>query len=435
MTTNTKPAETNRLASRSMGLQPLCDTMPSLRGCEGWSGGGLDEGKAIIRITKSVMAGGWPVGSVHEMPAGEAASYIKMGIAELVHVESKSRQAPQGFGDDASPTLTEGRSLKDFLDCVLRDDAERLAKVYKSQLTGQSGTAGGYTVPSDLAEDILVDAGPSAILDRITVLPMTSAELEVPYFDCTSSPALSGKSARFGNAKHYWTEESQQPTATGEPTLKQIKLTARELVCLFDLSNALNDDMGEARKITLARGIGESALWEWERTFLVGSGVGEPLGMLTSGAAISVSRQNANDITMTDLGKMFCRMAPEWSAETAVWAAHPSTLEKLIPLAATTGIPSQARTNSPFFLLGIPLHFSEALEPLGTAKDLALLDCSKYVAGVRTPHLLRASGHAKFLQRLTTWRFSSRIDGMPWLRGAITPANGSATLSPFVYLS
>jgi hypothetical protein len=45
------------------------------------------------------------------------------------------------------------------------------------------------------------------------------------------------------------------------------------------------------------------------------------------------------------------------------------------------------------------------------------------------------SEHAAFTTDKGTWRFTKRLDGQPWLSGAITLADpqGSYTVSPFVY--
>ena len=45
------------------------------------------------------------------------------------------------------------------------------------------------------------------------------------------------------------------------------------------------------------------------------------------------------------------------------------------------------------------------------------------------------SEHYKFVNDQGTWRFVKRLDGAPWLKGAITLADpqGSYTVSPYVY--
>ena len=40
-----------------------------------------------------------------------------------------------------------------------------------------------------------------------------------------------------------------------------------------------------------------------------------------------------------------------------------------------------------------------------------------------------------FLKNQSVWRIIARVDGQPWLGGAVTLQNASTTVSPFVMLS
>jgi len=43
--------------------------------------------------------------------------------------------------------------------------------------------------------------------------------------------------------------------------------------------------------------------------------------------------------------------------------------------------------------------------------------------------------HVRFNTDETDWRFIQRLDGRPWIDSALTPRNGSNTVSPFVNLA
>ena len=43
--------------------------------------------------------------------------------------------------------------------------------------------------------------------------------------------------------------------------------------------------------------------------------------------------------------------------------------------------------------------------------------------------------HTRFNTDETEWRFIERLTGKPWIDSALTPRNGSNTLSPFVDLA
>src|SRR5262249_48001343 len=86
-------------------------------------------------------------------------------------------------------------------------------------------------------------------------------------------------------------------------------------------------------------------------------------------------------------------------------------------------------------LFGYPVERTEKLPALGTPGDVLLLDLRHYLVGDRQQVEIAYSDHYKFTNNQGTWRFVARCDGQPWMRAAITLADGSNTLSPFVGLT
>jgi HK97 family phage major capsid protein len=60
------------------------------------------------------------------------------------------------------------------------------------------------------------------------------------------------------------------------------------------------------------------------------------------------------------------------------------------------------------------------------------LDPGLYIIGDRMALEVAASEHVNFLKNQMTWRIVERVDGQPWVEKAITLADGSSTVSPFV---
>jgi HK97 family phage major capsid protein len=85
--------------------------------------------------------------------------------------------------------------------------------------------------------------------------------------------------------------------------------------------------------------------------------------------------------------------------------------------------------------MGRPVIPVEYCSTLGTVGDIVLADLSQYIVidkgGVQTAESI----HVRFAYDERTFRATYRIDGQPWHRSAITPANGSNTQSPFVALA
>ena len=48
---------------------------------------------------------------------------------------------------------------------------------------------------------------------------------------------------------------------------------------------------------------------------------------------------------------------------------------------------------------------------------------------------MSSSPHVRFTNDETVHKFVQRVDGQPWLDSAITPRNGTNTLSPYVALA
>lgn len=345
---------------------------------------------------------------------------IRNGFGELYP------PGPNGCLDQSNKGLT------DFLKCVLDENESRLDQVYgvdcKAAMKEVTGVLGGYTVPTELAEELLFPDTPHPIQSRATVVRMKSGTIEVPLINATGAPAT-GFSARFGGVNPVWLEENQAAVEM-PPAFAQLSLRAHDLVGYALLSKALHDDFASVVP-ALKRLLGEACSFALTHDFLLGNGVGKPLGMLNAGCAVSVTRTGAGLISLVDLAKMMSRLLPGWSAATAMWVCHPSALEKLIPLVST----SSSANGEGFTLLGLPVLIHEGMSVLGTAKDLALVDCRHYVIGDRQSFTLKASRHVAFTTHQVAWRLSVRLNAAPWLGAAVTPQVGSDSLSPFVYLA
>jgi len=177
--------------------------------------------------------------------------------------------------------------------------------------------------------------------------------------------------------------------------------------------------------------------------FINGIGSGQPVGILNADALVTVSKetgQAATTIVAENIDKMYSRMLPS-SRSRAVWVAHPDTLPQIVSMSRSVGTGGSAvmmnnmAGSAPASLYGRPLIMSEKCQTLGTAGDLFFVDFGYYVVADRQSLSMAASPHVRFQNDETVWRFTSRLDGRPWLESALTPRNGSNTLSPFVNLA
>jgi HK97 family phage major capsid protein len=319
------------------------------------------------------------------------------------------------------------------------DVAEKLSTL-RNAMSSTVPSEGGFLVPEVMRAELLRVALEQAIVrPRARVIPMEALRVAFPALDSTSNA-----SSVFGGIVAYWTEEAAA-LVQSSPTFSKIVLEARKLTAYTEVPNELIDDSMISFNAFISETFPQALAWYEDLAFLSGSGVGEPLGVLNAGnnALIAVSKetgQNADTIVWENILKAYSRMLPS-SIGRAVWVAHIDTFPELSTMALSVGTGGGAVwTNggeaAPFLtLLGRPVIFTEKANTVGDQGDISFVDFGHYLIGDRQAMTAMSSPHYKFGNDVTAFRFISRVDGRPWLQSAITPKNGSNTLSPFVQIA
>lgn len=330
------------------------------------------------------------------------------------------------------------KSLGNWLYCVQTRNEKRLRDVYGStrDLLEDSGASGGYLVPPEFIPALQAVAAEDSVVraQKPLVLTMKGRELDFPVLNQQATPS-SGSTKFFGGVVGTWTEEGQSKTET-EPAFKMGKLVAHELSGYTQASNALMADSAVALEQLLVRLFGGAKAWFEDMAFLRGNGVGQPLGILNSPALIGVTRGTDAHFTMADVGSMLSRLVPS-SWKKAVWLMHPTVIPDLLDLRNTGNYPMwNLAISGPLAmtLAGLPIVFTEKVGTLASDYSVVLADFSYYVIGDKNDFSVDASEHYAFINNITTWRFTERVDGQPWLPGPIYLQNASTTVSAFVAL-
>jgi len=248
----------------------------------------------------------------------------------------------------------------------------------------------------------------------------------------------------FGGITAQWINEAGNlSSSTNEPTFAQVRLDAKKLTGYTVVSNELLNDSAFALEALLTGLFRDAISYFEDDAFINGSGAGQPLGVLNADALVTVAKetgQAATTIVWENIVKMFSRMMPQ-SLGRAVWIAHQDTIPELATMSLNVGTGGSAVWNAngvgalPATLLGRPIIYSEKAQTLGTAGDIYFVDLGQYLIGDRQVLTIDSSPHVKFINDQSVFRFVSRLDGRPWLDSALTPRNGSNTLSPFVNLA
>ena len=330
------------------------------------------------------------------------------------------------------------RSFGEFLTTIAPGNVSRGVDARLKVLGEGQGDQGGFLVPEQFTTQLLSLALENSVIrPRAFRLPMSSLNLSLPtVVDSTHASTV------FGGVRGYWTPESGSYTAS-EPSFGRVTLTAKKLTAYTSAANELLADSAISLEALLMRLFPAALSYFEDDAFVNGIGGGQPVGIINADALITVAKetgQAATTIVAENIDKMYSRMLPS-SRANAVWIAHPDTLPQIVALSRSVGtggsavMMSNMAGSAPASLYGRPLIISEKCQTLGTAGDLFFVDLSYYVVGDRQTLSMASSPHVRFQNDETVWRFTQRVDGRPWLESALTPRNGSNTLSPFVNLA
>lgn len=305
---------------------------------------------------------------------------------------------------------------------------------------------GGFLVQQDFAGEILQRSYEMGqILSRCRRIPISanSNGLKIPAIDETSRVTGS----RWGGVQVYRTNEGGDLTAK-KPKFRLMELSLKKLTGLAYATDELLQD-ASALEAIFSQAFQEELTFTMENEVVNGSGAGEMLGIMNSGALISVAKETSQvgvTFVAENAMKMWSRM---WSRSrmNAVWFINQDVEPQLYQMnikvknvAGTENVggtavymPAGGLSQSPYgSLFGRPVIPVEYCATLGTAGDVILADLSQYVTIDKGGVQSASSIHVRFLNDEQTFRWVVRNDGQPTWHAALTPFKGSNTQSPFI---
>jgi HK97 family phage major capsid protein len=319
----------------------------------------------------------------------------------------------------------------------LRDKAATVQN-YMSEKVPSSG---GFLVPEEYRAELLRLSLESAVVrPRARIVPMSSSTLAFPVIDSTSNV-----NNVYGGIAVFRTEEGADLTESA-PTFGKIKLEVTKQTAYALVTNELVNDAAGGFLGYIREFFPEAVAFAEDDDYLNGTGVGEPLGALSSNnpALVSVSKETsqvAATIVYENIVKMYARMLPT-SLNRAVWVVGPDVFPQLATMGLIVGTGGSVAwlpnlVGGPTMtLLGRPVIVSEKVPgAVGTKGDISFVDFGYYLIGDRQQMEFATSEHVAFNSDKTAFRVIQRNDGRPWLQSAVTPKNNTATLSPFVQLN
>ncbi len=298
----------------------------------------------------------------------------------------------------------------------------------------ESGTAEGYLVPSEFRQTIweLVFNGED-ILGMVSPEPTASNSVELEADESTPWGAT-GVTAK-------WRAEASQMIAQKVDPVDPRIVKLHELYAFVTASDELLQD-APRMNARLTRKAAMAIQWKASEAIINGTGGGQPLGWMKSGALVSIAKeggQAADTIVTANVTKMYARLLGTPGGKPR-WIANRDIVPQLMEL-AINGLPmwtppvAGLREAPGGFLLGLPIQWSEHAETLGDKGDLQLVDPMGYYATQRESGPQFASSiHLFFDYGLQAFRWTFRFGGQPYLSAPVSPAKGANIKSHFVVL-
>lgn len=373
---------------------------------------------------------------------------------KLADIE-RSMPAAGDFSDNAAIEVGENKALEyeslgEFLQDVAQaalpgsgGPSQRLR--YNSAASGHNTSVnsdGGFLVRRDFTLDLMKAAEAESVLVPLCTqveIGEGSDGLEAPFIDETSRATGS----RFGGVRVYRRAEADTVTSS-KLKLGKHELRLEDLMAItYTTERALQDAVSLQSFITQA--YAAEFAFTIDDEIIRGTGAGQCLGLLNAGALISVAKESGQDaatIVYENVRKMHNRMLPR-SRQRAVWLINADAeeqLESMVMVIGTGGVPvwlpaGGISGDGYGTLYRRPVIQLEQCSALGSVGDILFADLSQYLyikkGGLKT----QSSMHVRFIYDEMTFKFTTRCNGMPIQRSALTPYKGSNTRSPYVALA
>ena len=364
----------------------------------------------------------------------------------IKHLENQPSLKSAGYTtDDGGSADPDNKSFGDFLLAVKRDDMKRLGTIYKTgkvawakDILSQDGPGGGYLIPQEFHARLMEVSGYEAMVrPRAMPIPVSTDSGLLPALNQFTAPTAGvGNTAFAGGVVSNWVAPGATLTET-QPTFEQIEYVIRKIAGFTEVENeALADSpLGIETLLTMLFGRTVQAMEDF--AFLRGSGAAEPLGVLNAAVSIGISPANDNAFAYVDALTMRSRFRS--AGGTPIWGIHPGVWPDIGIFEVSGGSGGVFQANLAAALnqniLGWDIVESEHLPQDDNAGNVLLADFRAYLIADRSQMAIAFSEHAAFTTDKGTWRFIKRLDGTPWMSGAITLADpqGSFTVSPFVF--
>ncbi len=343
-----------------------------------------------------------------------------------------------------------GHFLSEVRQCTPTNPSPTFVKAYNSDVVKKAaagmgeliGSDGGFLVPPTFSNKVFERMyKENDLLSRTDNYVVTGNSMVFPR----NNESSRANGSRWGGVRAYWVQEGTTITASA-PTFGRLTLNLHKLACTTPVTSELIKDSGTPMEAYLTRVFASEIAFAVGASLVRGTGAGQPLGLINSPCAVSVSAEAGQVgavLNSQNIVKMWARRFALGPTGNYVWLINQDVTPQLSLLTLGIGtagvvtyLPPGGLSAKPYAtLMGAPVLETEWNSTLGTVGDVILVDLSQYVTINQGGVESMSSMHVYFLSDQQAMRTTFRCDGSAWQADALTPFQGTNTQSPIIMLA
>lgn len=280
-----------------------------------------------------------------------------------------------------------------------------------------TGSKGGFMIPKRLLQQVIPGELPSQdfIRPRAFVVPAGSppdGEIEIPAVN--QDPDADGNNRVYSGVEVAWLEEGGAKPET-DASLRMISLKPKEVAGYITLTDKLLRNWTAAGEFA-SRLLRAAIVGAESRAFIQGSGIGQPKGVLSSGALYKVNRTTSNTVTLADVKTMYSHFSGNPAG--SVWLMNYALFSYFLSMTGdgggATNIIQPGSAPGTFTLYGIPVERYDRLPAVGALGDFGLYDFSHYLIKDGSGPFLDTNPYTEWKNNKTLIKAFWNVDGQTW---------------------
>lgn len=268
-------------------------------------------------------------------------------------------------------------------------------------LSGQQDESGGFTVP-----DVIMDGFVDVLREKVIVQaagarvqPMTSATLGIPVLE-------------EGTSVNWRGLQGQTITESNTPKFNLANLIAHDLTALIPIPFELLDDSSLRMEELVIQDMAKAMGNEEDRSWLVGQGTDEPIGITNFPGVTAVSEINLDAINIDTVRALILQTRLALSKATAI-LTHPTVTDRLMSLKDANGRPlltPDLHEPDQMRMHGIPILDSANCIDTDDKFKIIVAPMDEIIIGERTPIDIASDGSVGFKENNVWVRGLRRVD-------------------------